>query len=119
MKDSGKMIKRKAMESKNSPMDASIKDTTPRASLKEKGFIAGVTDRLTRVNGGRESGMALEFGKEPTGRYMKASGGTASQMGQGLLPATATPMKDNSDNHSKMVLASKSLPMETSIEVIM
>jgi hypothetical protein len=119
MKDSGKMIKRKTMESKNSPMGASTKDITPRASPKEKGLLTGVTDRLTRASGGGASDTALAHGKEPTGRYTKANGGTASPMGQGLLPATATPMKGNSDNHLKMASGSKSLRMETSIEGIM
>lgn len=98
------MIKRKAMDSKNFPMDPFIKDNTLRANLKEKGFLGGVTDRITRANGERENGTALAAGKETMGSYMKVSGGTASQMGQGLLQATATPMKDNLDSPSKMVL---------------
>lgn len=99
MKDSGKMIKRKAMESKNSPIYAYIREITLKASLKETAILAGVTDRLMRANGGRENDTALASGKESMGRYTKGNGGTASQMGQGLLTTKVTPMKGNSRSH--------------------
>ena len=99
MKVSGKMIKRKVMEFKNSQIDAFTKETIHRASQKERAYSAGVMDKLTMDNGEKVKGTALVFGKEQMVKLMKGNGGTASQMELGLLQAMAIIMKDNLDKH--------------------
>lgn len=80
MKESGRTIRRKALDYKHSPMDAALEDTTLTTNHRGLAVTIGLTDNTTMESGLRGLSMARECGEELKETLTRESGNLGNLM---------------------------------------